>query len=181
MGVSYRTAHRMFKRGEIQGAYQLESGTIIVPDQSNCVENTRKYVVYARVSSSQCKSDLESQSKRVIDFCAASGIIVSDVVSEVGSGLNDRRKKLQKILSEDVNIVVEHKDRLTRFGFEYLKTLLNKQGREIIVINEVTEDKQDLMQDLISVITSFTARYYGQRRKNRKTEKIIEMLQETDK
>ena len=57
----------------------------------------------------------------------------------------------------------------------------DKQGREIIVINEVTEDKQDLMQDLISVITSFTARYYGQRRKNRKTEKIIEMLQETDK
>lgn len=77
-------------------------------------------------------------------------------------------------------IVVEHKDRLTRFGFNYLLTLLEKQGCQIEIVNEAGNDKDDLMQDLVSIITSMCARYYGLRRSKRKTEKIIQELKTDD-
>ena len=136
-------------------------------------------VVYARVSSSENKTNLVAQSTRVQDFCAAKGWVVSVVVEECGSGLNDERKKLRKLLLDDsiTRIVVEHKDRLTRFGFNYIRDLW--QG-EIVVINEVVEDEQDLMQDFVSLVTSFTARLYGRRRSRRQTEKLIEQLKNDD-
>ncbi len=92
------------------------------------------------------------------------------------------RKRLQKILRDGkaTKILVEHKDRLTRFGFNYLKTLLANQGCEIEVVNESKEDKKELMDDLIAIITSFCARYYGLRRSKRKIEKIIEELKRDD-
>ena len=79
-------------------------------------------------------------------------------------------------------IVIEHKDRLTRVGFNYLKVLLNKQGKEIEVINEAQKQNEDIMQDFISIITSFCARIYGLGRRKRKTECIIKCLSndETD-
>ena len=76
-------------------------------------------------------------------------------------------------------IVVEHWDRTTRFGFHYLRTLLENEGRRIEVINESEGDKEELIQDLIAIITSFVARYYGQRRAKRKTEAIIKELQDS--
>ncbi len=72
---------------------------------------------------------------------------------------------------------IEHKDRLTRFGFNYIETLLALQDRHIEVVNPAEDDKQDIMQDLISVIYSFSARLYGRRRAKRKTEKIVAELQ----
>jgi predicted site-specific integrase-resolvase len=72
-------------------------------------------------------------------------------------------------------IVVEHRDRLTRFGFNYIQQLWNG---EIIVINEVDGDEKDLMQDFVSLVTSFTARLYGRRRSKRRTEQLIKELQE---
>ena len=78
-------------------------------------------------------------------------------------------------------IIVEHSDRLTRFGFSFLSVLLEKQGCAIEVINGTEDDTQDLMQDFISVITSFCARIYGIRRCKKKTEKIIRELENEDK
>ena len=75
-------------------------------------------------------------------------------------------------------IVVEHKDRLTRFGFNYIKSLF---PGEIVVINEVKEDRDDLMGDFVAIITSFCARLYGLRRNRRRTEKIIEELSKPEK
>ncbi len=137
----------------------------------------QKIAVYARVSSSENKANLKTQSQRVQDFCAAKGWIVSVVVEECGSGLNDNRPKLEKLLLDKsiTHIVVEHKDRLTRFGFNYLKLLWSG---ELVVINEVLEDEKDLMQDFVSLVTSFTARLYGKRRTKRATERIIKGLQE---
>lgn len=108
----------------------------------------------------------------------ANGWVVHKTVKEIGSGLNDNRKKLNGILEEGkaTRLVVEHKDRLTRFGFNYIKTLCGHIGREIVVINEASNDKEDLIQDFVSVITSFCARIYGQRRSKRSTEKLIEEL-----
>ena len=77
-------------------------------------------------------------------------------------------------------IVVEHKDRLARFGLNYIERLLDLQGRKIEVINEQSNDRDDLMQDFVSIITSFCARLYGLRRNKRRTEKIIEQLSKED-
>jgi putative resolvase len=110
------------------------------------------------------------------------GYKIARVVKEVGSGVNDQRPKFQALLGDkEVSlIVVEHRDRATRFGFHYLRTLLENEGRRIEVINEEDGDKEELRQDLIAIITSFVARYYGQRRAKRKTERIIQELQHGD-
>ena len=110
------------------------------------------------------------------------GFTVKHVVKEVGSGLNDNRKKLLKLLdNKSIGfIIVEHKDRLTRFGFNYIDTLLKSRGGKVVVINDIDNDKEDLVQDFISVITSFCARIYGKRRSKRKTEKILENINKDD-
>lgn len=178
LGINYRTAWNWYKQGKITGAYQLDTGTIIVPKEE--VERKKeKTAVYARVSSSENKNNLISQSKRVQDFCAAKGWEVHIVVEECASGLNDCRKKLLSVLKDEniTRIVVEHKDRLTRFGFNFLKELWHG---EIVVINHIEEDEKDLMQDFVSLITSFTARLYGKRRSKRATEKLIEQLKNVE-
>lgn len=134
--------------------------------------------IYCRVSSSQNKSNLKSQRDRVYSYCLAKGYKISQIILEVGSGLNDNRQKWLKLLKDKdiTRIVVEHKDRFTRFGFNAYKELLKLNGKELEVINEVDDDKQDLIQDFISIITSYCAKIYGHRRSKRKTEKIIEEL-----
>ena len=94
-------------------------------------------------------------------------------------GLNDDRPKLNELLKDNAvtNIIVEHKDRLTRFGFNYIQTLLSRCGCNVIVVNNVDSEKEDLMQDFISVITSFCARIYSKRRTKKQVEKIIQLSQ----
>jgi putative resolvase len=89
------------------------------------------------------------------------------------------RPKLLALLKDQqiTRIVVEHKDRLTRFGFRYLETLLAIQGRTIEVVKVAENDREDLMADLIAIVYSFTARLYGQRRAKRTTERIVQELQ----
>lgn len=120
-------------------------------------------VIYARVSSHKQKDDLERQVQRLSDFCVARGMVVSKIFKEIASGMNDKRPKLHSILQDDTitKVVVEHKDRLTRFGFNYINELADF---EIVVANPAIEENEDLIQDMISVITSMVARYYGKRR-----------------
>lgn len=173
-GVSYRTAHRMWKRGELKGR-QLPTGTILI-DTFSPIEGV---IIYARVSSAENKSNLDSQALRVERYCIAKGYRIVGIVKEVGSGVNDSRKKLIKMLQRDDYhlIVCEHKDRLTRVGFNYIKVLLNQTGKDVEVINEAREEKEDLMQDFISIITSFCARIYGRARQKRRTECMIKCLE----
>ena len=93
--------------------------------------------IYTRVSSSENKSNLDSQAQRLLSYCTAKGWQVSSIVKEIGSGLNDSRPKLLKLLKEEsvTLIVVEHKDRLTRFGFNYIEALFEIQGRQSEVVN----------------------------------------------
>ena len=173
--ISYQTAWHHFKDGLIPNARQLPSGTVVIDE---VVENNKdEYViVYARVSSSENKSTLNTQAERLCQYCTANGWTVNEVVKECASGLNDNRPKLSKILSERkaTKLVIEHKDRLTRFGFNYIKLLLN--DCDIIVVNECETD-QDLFEDFVSLVTSFCARIYGKRRTKRKTEQIIQALE----
>ena len=108
---------------------------------------------------------------------------ISKISKEIGSGLNDSRPKLETLLldAEIGTIVVEHKDRLARFGFNYIQKMLERNGRSIEVVNEAENEEVDLMSDFVAIITSFTVRLYGQRRSRRKTEKIIEELKREDK
>lgn len=180
LGITYKTAWNWFKQGKLD-AYQMGTGTIIVNEEKEAEKQkkTKRIAIYGRVSSSENKKNLEKQVERLKDYCGAKGYKISKVCSEVGSGINDKRPKFLSLL-KDKNIdiiVVEHKDRSTRFGFNYIQTLLSLQERRIEIINEVENGKgEDLMQDFISIITSFCAKIYGQRRSKRKTEKIIEEL-----
>ena len=178
LGISYSTAFRLWKAGNLNG-YQLPTGTIIINDNDNKGKG-QKIALYARVSSSENKTNLETQIQRLRNYASAKGYKVSNEVSEIGSGVDDNRKKLMWLLSDKsvTTIIVEHKDRLIRFGFNYIKTLLENEGRNIEVINEVDNNKQDLIQDFISIITSFCARIYGLRRSKRKTEEIIKKLKD---
>ncbi len=178
LGISYVSAWRLWKNKQLD-AYQLPTGTIIVIEKK---ENKLpdKVCIYARVSSSENKNNLNTQAKRLEDYSIARGYQIYKTVKETGSGVNDNRQKLNQIL-RDKNynkIVVEHEYRLARFGFNYLKILADEQGKEIEVVNMSENDKDDLMKDFISIITSFCARLYGLRRSKRKTEKIIKVLQD---
>jgi predicted site-specific integrase-resolvase len=177
--LTYQSALRHWKNGLLNGK-QLATGTIVIfEDDSEAVKNKIVQVAtYARVSSSQNKDDLDKQQDRLIDYANAKGYKTIYNIKEIGSGLNDSRPQLIKLLRCSLIdiILVEHKDRLTRFGFKYIEELLDIQGRKIEVINNIPDDKDDLIQDFISVITSFCARIYGQRRCKRKTEKLIKEL-----
>ena len=176
--ISYQTAWMHYKQGLIPNARQLPTGTVVVDEITN--SNKEDYtIVYARVSSSENKSNLNSQADRLVQFCIANGWRVNEIVKECASGLNDERPKLCKILKDKkaTRLVVEHKDRLTRFGFNYIKTLFDTC--DIVIVNEC-EDNQDLFEDFVSLVTSFCARIYGKRRTKRKTEQIINILNEKE-
>jgi putative resolvase len=176
-GISYRTALRWFRDGTIPG-YQAPSGTIIVTERQQS-QSVEKVAIYARVSSSEHRANLERQAERLSQYCTARGYQVAMVVKELGSGVNDSRPKLLSLLKDSsiTRVVVEHRDRLTRFGFHYIDALFAIQGRVIEVVNPAENDKEELLADLASIIYSFCARLYGQRRAKRKTEKLVEQLQ----
>jgi putative resolvase len=158
VGVHYHTAWRWFQTGRISG-YQMETGTIIITEEDD-TPLPQKVAIYARVSSHEMKDNLQRQADRLVDDCAAKGWQVHKVVKEIGSG--------------------------TRFGFNYLGTLLSLQNRRIEVVNTsatlstglADNSKEDLLPDLVSIIYSFSARLYGKRRARRKTEKISQALKE---
>lgn len=163
IGISYKTAYRWWKAGKLD-AYQLDTGTIIVRPETKLTRG-KHVALYARVSGTDQKGDVERQLQRLRDYAAAQGWQVASEVSEIASGLNDNRPKLNKLLgnAEVGIIVVEHRDRLTRFGFNYIQLLLEQQGRRIEVLN-LQDTSSDLVDDFVAVITSMAARLYGRRR-----------------
>lgn len=181
-GVTYRTAWNRFKEGKLEGAYQDNTGHVCIPIISVERLLCKKSALYARVSSNEMKENLDRQMDRITDFAIKNGYEIIHSQKEIASGLNDKRTKLTKILdnSNDWDIlIVENKDRLTRFGFNLIEKLLENQGKKILVINQ-TEDnneKKDLIEDLVSIIYSFSARIYGLRRAGNKKKEIMELLE----
>ena len=187
MSLHIRTAYRYFHSGKIEGFQDQDTKTIFIKNpfsEKNLSKNSneKRAVLYARVLSSENRANLEAQMERLKNYANAKGYKITNEVKEIGSGLNDNRKKLSSILENRENydfIIVEHKDRLTRFGFNYLEAFMKSHKKEIEVINDVSNNKEDLMQDFISIIASFCARIYGQRKSRRKTEKIIKELEKS--
>jgi len=181
-GISYSTALRWWHQGVIRG-YQAPSGTIIVEAEAKPHTREDRVAIYARVSEASHRENLERQVERLVQYCTVRGYQVTQIVKEIASGLNESRPKLLALLKDHqtTRIVVEHQDRLTRFGFRYLETLLELQGRTIEVVNVAENDKEDLIADLVAIVYSFTARLYGQRRAKRKTERLVQELQTEEK
>jgi putative resolvase len=169
VGVTYKTAYQWWKAGQLD-AYQLPTGTIIVREPKAAVTGT---ALYARVSSAEQKDDVTRQLQRLRDYAAARGYQVVAEVTEIASGLNDERPKLTKLLTDARVgvIVVEHRDRLTRFGYGYIAALLEHDGRRVEAIYP-SDTSNDLMDDFVAVIASMAARIYGRRNAKRRAAQI---------
>ena len=184
MSLNVRTVYRYYHNGKIKGYQDKETGTIFIRNpfkNENNEDNLKnKVVLYARVSSSENKTNLESQLEKLRLFASAKGYQIVKEIKDISSGLNDNRSKLNELFEKELNnfeiLLVEHKDRLTRFGFNYIDILLKSHNKKMEVINLVDNNKEDLIQDFVSVITSFCARIYSQRISKRKVEKLIKEL-----
>lgn len=176
IGVSYKTAYRWFKNDKLPNnikGEQTPTGTIIITDTKKDEVSDLKVVIYCRVSSYDKKEDLNRQVERCKEYSIVKGYQVSRIYKEVASGMNDNRKQLLKMFEYNPDIIIiENKDRLTRFGFNYIKYFLNKQNTLIKILNPDTNDETDLIKDLVSVITSFCCRLYGLRRGTKKAKEI---------
>lgn len=141
-GISYRTAWRWFKDGTLPViAEQTKTGTIIIKEESS---ESNSVAIYVRVSSADQKNDLNAQISRCVVYANSKGWVVSQTITEIGSGLNGHRPKLKKLLSDSKAkmILIEHQDRLMRFGYEYVESALTAQGRKLIIVDS-SELKDD--------------------------------------
>ncbi|MGH9059004.1 MAG: IS607 family transposase [Acidimicrobiales bacterium] len=163
VGVSKFTAYRWFHEGKLPVPAQ-RVGRLILVDVPGKASGPERTVLYARVSSHDQRGDLDRQVARLCQWATGEGMTVDEVVTEVGSGMNGKRRKLSRVLSDAsvATIVVEHRDRLARFGIEHLEAALSAQGRRVAVVDDGEVD-DDLVRDMTEVLTSFCARLYGRR------------------
>jgi predicted site-specific integrase-resolvase len=181
LGISFRQAQRLSMAGKIPTII-TDTGRRFVSmawlrrqvGEDSTVGN--RCAIYSRESSSENKAALLSQTDGLRRYAAARGWSIVKVVEEIGSGVNDQRKKLHALLkANDFDILlVEHKDRLTRFGFSWFEAICHFR---IEVVNRAENCTNDLMEDLVAILTSFSARLYGQRRGRKKTDAAIKALQ----
>jgi len=196
LGISYSTLSRWVREGRIR-AIRTAGGVFRIPEsevrriaEGLPISKVVRAVIYARVSSSDQKSDLERQVEYLTQYCSSKGYRVTDVLSDIASGLKTDRKGLLKLFNYVINrqvdvIVVTYRDRLTRFGFEYLEHFFKQFGVRIEVMfdEEPKNAYQELVEDLIEIITSFAEKLYGMRshKKKRLVEGFKELLEEVEK
>lgn len=144
------------------------------------IQSDRKIYAYCRVSSPSQKSDLLNQRKLLELYCANKGYVSVEYIEEIGGGLNFNRKRLQQIFSDVQkglvsNIIVTHKDRLCRFGFDFLNFVCAENNCSLEVINaETTSPEQEVTEDLMTIIHCFSSRLYGLRKYNKQIKKMVE-------
>ena len=174
-GIHYRTALKWYHDGLMPVECWRVGKLIMVGPKLPVSKPGGVVVVYARVSSSGQSQDLDRQVARLCAWVTDQGLDVGKVVSEVGSGLNGKRRKLMRLLSDpDVQtIVVEHRDRFARFGFEMAESSLLATGRRILVVDD-GEVEDDLVRDVTEVLTSMCARLYGKRSAKNRAARALE-------
>jgi putative resolvase len=173
VGVSKFTAYRWFREGTLPVPAQ-RVGRLILVDIAAGGPVEGRTVIYARVSSQDQREDLDRQVARLTQWATSKGFSVDEVVAEVGSGVTGRRPRLSRVLANPnaARIVVEHRDRLARFGVEHLEAALGAQGRAILVAEE-TERTDDLLRDATDALAWFCARLYGRRGARNRAEKAL--------
>lgn len=181
IGVSVKTLQRWDKEGKFKAyrtptdrRYYTYKQYIDYMGDGNSKHG--KAVIYARVSTSNQKDDLQNQVEYLKQYANAKGIIVDEVFEDVGSGLNYSRKKWNKLIEDCMlgsikTIIIAHKDRFIRFGYEWFERFLKSNGVEIIVVNnEKASPEQELVNDLISIMHVFSCRVYGLRKYKKQIE-----------
>jgi putative resolvase len=148
----------------------------------------RKNVIYARVSTSKQKKDLENQVETLREFCNKNGIIVNDVYKDIGSGINFDRKEFERLLTDVIEfqiqkVYITYKDRLSRISFEMFKKLFERFHCEIAILNDIEDNKQiekEIITEIIDLIHCFSMKMYSKRRKEKfqLTAKELELEQE---
>jgi excisionase family DNA binding protein len=185
LGISYSTLSRWVREGRIKairtagGKYRIPESEVRRIAEGLPVSREVRAIIYARVSSADQKSDLERQIQYLMQYCSSKGYRVVDVLSDVASGLKTDRRGLLKLFDYVVNrqvdvVVVTYRDRLTRFGFEYLERFFKQYGVRIEVAfgEEPRDAYQELVEDLIEIVTSFAGKLYGMR--SHKKKKLVE-------
>ena len=184
LGVSITTLRRWEKEGRLQpdeitqGGHRRYDLVKLRPELFRLQRSDRKTVAYARVSSHDQKEDLERQKQVLEMYCAAQGWTY-EVIADLGSGMNDHKKGLKRLLNailqdEVGRLVITHKDRLLRFGAELVFAICEAKEVEVVILNqgEDTTLEEDLAKDVLEIITVFSARLYGSR--SRKNQQLIE-------
>ncbi|MHB8246295.1 MAG: IS607 family transposase [Acidimicrobiales bacterium] len=174
-GIHPQTAYRWFRNGTLPvPAVRINERTILVSPDAHTAKSTSALGLYARVSSHDQKADLDRQVARLSEWAARAGHPVERVEAEVGSSMNGSRSKLRRMLADPrvTTVVVEHRDRLARMNTELVEAALAAHGRHLVVIDdgEVTDD---LVRDMVEVLTSFCARLYGRRSAKNRAEKAL--------
>ncbi|MBT2488919.1 IS607 family transposase [Streptomyces sp. ISL-96] len=176
-GVHPQTAYRWFREGTLPvPAQRVGPRTILVNMESSTTRGRVGGVgLYARVSSHDQKADLERQVARLSAWAVKAGHRVVRVESEIASGMNGSRTKARRLLADpDVTcVVMEHKDRLGRMNVELVEAALSGTGRRLIVLDD-GEIEDDLVRDMVEVLTSFCARLYGRRSARNRAMKAVE-------
>jgi putative resolvase len=163
--VHPQTAYRWFRQGTLPiPAVRVGPRTILVNPHAPPAAQAGGVGLYARVSSHDQRAELERQVARLTGWAHGAGVPVVRVETEVGSGVNGARSKVRRLLADPTVtiIVVEHRDRLARLNAELVEAALSAQGRRLVVVDdgEVTDD---LVRDMVEVLTSFCAGLYGRR------------------
>jgi len=178
LNISRQTLCRYHKKGLIS-AQNLPNGRLSYNEDSVFkILNKgapRNNAIYCRVSTSKQKKDLESQEAVLNAFCSKNGIIINDVYKDTGSGINFDRKEFQRLLNDVVNyrvskIYITYKDRLSRISFDMFKSLFENFSAQIIVLNEINDEKlieKEIFNEIISLIHCFSMKVYSSRRKEK--------------
>jgi putative resolvase len=190
LGVSISTLRRWEAEGKIKPS-RTEGGTrrydlaVLQPELAHAAPSDRRTIAYARVSSHDQKADLERQKQVLELYCAKQGWTY-EIVSDLGSGMNYRKKGLQRLLDDIINgsvgrLVITHKDRLLRFGAELVFSICEVKRVEVVILNqgEDASFEEDLAKDVLEIITVFSARLYGAR--SRKNAKLLSGIKQAVK
>lgn len=164
-GVHPQTAYRWFREGTLPvPAVRVNSRSVLVSPDTPPVSGGAAFGLYARVSSHDQKADLDRQVARLAGWASQAGGQVVRVETEVGSGMNGSRRKVRRLLADPkvTVVVVEHRDRLGRMNTELVEAALSAHGRRLVVLDDGEID-DDLVRDMVEVLTSFCARLYGRR------------------
>ena len=167
--ISPQYLYALKKNGKVKTKPFLGSQVLILDPESD--DSDKSVCIYARVSTSKQKTDLENQIKFLRQYLVSKGLNPEYVYSDIASGMNEDRKGLNEMMSDIVSgkiskVVISHKDRLTRFGFGYLKTIFSKYNTEIEVVNLEDEKsfQDELSEDLIAIIHHFSMKFCGKRK-----------------
>ena len=188
LGVSVKTLQRWEREGRLIPAARTPGNRRLYTEaqlrefiglqRSGGVEPTR-HVAYCRVSSAAQKPDLINQRCVLEEFVAAKGLANVEFVEEVGGGLNFRRERFLALMDEigrrEVKVlVVAHRDRLTRFGFEWFEHYARVNGCEVLVLNqERLSPEQEMVQDLMTIVHCFSSRLYGLRNYRKRLDEAL--------